>query len=566
MEVAVLKKPKKKMKKWPIVLLISLLLIIVLPIALVYIFIYDPNTKNIDLKPNVTMQSIGNRIMVDSLDKAEKDNKIHIQATEEDMDNVLHFGMEKAGKNPVIKKAYLYVNENRYNFYVDLDLTVLKTRVKVFTTMEESEDKSSFNFKINDITLGQVSGLNGPMSGLLKRIVNGEMVTSFIKSAGLSLKFDSEKMLLIYDKSDIMKDITSLTGNSSDSLYFNIMDTMLTQEMFKFDINKSTFIEGDVDLSLLETNDLVTDDEAHLKIQPSEVVSEVKDKLVTMVNEGDLEPNDQNLKTAFKFLFNGYQTLTDEQKEYIDDIDFTLVDIDENSEYKGFNLSETATQLVEKMKTTVDTHALVHDHSLDVCYLSEEDVNNYAAGRNIVGHTTLLHRLGEDGKYKINFITIDNFYINLYTPITGPRTGEMIAEMVCKINVNGFHTSLTFDTTLDEQNEEANCMVFNVDQIKFGSIGAENLKDDFFAIIDDALNGAGSDPSLKANKDDYTITLDFNQIIEYSKAQVKTELQNAGQNADVDAAFAANNLDYTIFGEDRSSDGLVKIKLLQPLH
>jgi len=565
MQIAVLKKPERKIRKWPFVVLIVFLLLTILPVVIIYVVLYDANTKQVHIQNDVTLKTAGNRVMVDSLDHTLDHETMEIIVNENDMDNILHVGLKKAvGQSTVVKKAYMYVNKDRYNFYIDLDGNIIKTRIKVYTLLEESQDKSAFIFKIKDIALGNASGLTGPLKDIINKYINYETVNRFVQSAGLTIEFNPDTMSMTYSKANIVKDIEKLTNNSSNGLYFDIMDTMLKDNLVAFETATNNFMEAYVDLTKLQTNELVTDDSDHLKIQADEVSDQVRDNLIYLANNNLIPTDEASLKTGFKYLFGGWNYINEEEQNVIKDIDMSTIGIDNNEEYKGFDLMDVNAKLFEKMKDTVDVDALVNDHSVDLCSLTEQQINEYLAGRNIVGYTTLLHRqIGEE--HKINYITIDNFYMNIYTPLFGDRVGKRVAEMVCKINVNGYHTSLTFDTLMEGESAENNCLTFDIQKINFGSTAANNLTEQFFSIIYDALNKNSNDSSLRADKENHTITLDFNEIIDYAKERVQEKLDEAGQTADLDTTFATANINFDIVGASREDAGDMILTLKEPI-
>ena len=85
MQVATLKKPKKKAKAWPWVLLSLFLAFVILPIALVYGIFYDAGTKKVTYDEEINLKEVGNRIIVDSIDNTVETAKMGLSITEHDM-------------------------------------------------------------------------------------------------------------------------------------------------------------------------------------------------------------------------------------------------------------------------------------------------------------------------------------------------------------------------------------------------------------------------------------------------------------------------------------------------
>lgn len=566
MQVATLKNPPRKKKIWPLVLLIVLVVILVFPIVLVYALFYDANTKKIVLKNDLNFKRIGNEIITDSLDHTIDHQKIEINVTENDIDNVLHLAMDRYMKeNKFVKKAYVYVKGTAYNFFVDLDGVVIKSRVKVSTSMHENEDKSAFIFEIKDVSVGRVSGIKGPAESLVNRFVNEDTINRFIAQTGLSVKFDQANFALVYSKAGLMNDLQRLTESEGLGLYFDVINNMVVNNLVSFDLSTDNFAEGYIDLTRLRTNELVTDDASHIKVQPEQVSEQCRDNLVALIDHGDVDPETTDIQTVFDYLFRGYDPLTDSQKAVIDTIDFSYVDIDDKTTYKGFDLNDVENKLYDKMRLTVDGDALT-DKTLNprykkICTLTEEDINDYIASREIVGYTSLLYYKTGDS-YKVNYVTVDNFYTNIYKN----SENKNIAELVCKVNMNGYHTSLTFATEMGDGTFANNELVFTIKEMKFGEVDAEAISESFYEVIHGALVGVGADSSLRFDVENKAICVNFTDILAYAQGRVE-EIVEEKRHEHVDCAeyFALSNLTYEITGSDRNDVGAMELSLVNPI-
>ena len=571
MIVVQLRQPKRK-RRWPWVLLVLFIIFVVLPVGAlvgVYYMVSDSSTKIIKRQENFSAETFGQRVLVDAMDYAPEDHKIAIAVTENDMDNVLMDTISKASTiNRFVKKAYMTIKGDEYDFYADLDFSYLQSRIKISTTL--TQDDEQFIFKVKDISVGKITGLKQIGTTVLGRFINEDTINGFISQAGISIKYVANDSALYYKKSDIFNDMSNLSGGGGDDIYFNIMQTLMKEDLFSFSTGNGVFIEAGVDLEKLSTNDLVTDDADHLVIAPDEVGTVCRDKLVTLINAGALEAEDSKMNAIFSYLFHGYDQIKDDEKAVVDATNMSSIALptqEDKEAYKGFDLTNGSAELIDKMKETINPVRLWSGPSPDnlfLCELTEKDINNYIKSKNVFGYTTLLHRETEDG-YKVNFVTIDNFYCNLYNKGTG-ELNDKTAEFVCKLNINGYHTSLTFDCHVHDT-IEGNRMVFSVDEIKFGSIEANDLKDQFFGIIADALSGA-TDGSLSADKETYTFAFDFNYIINQAKDQVQAAIVPTYLPVWPDVlndAFNGENVNIDVYGEDRSVNGSIKLTLKQAL-
>ena len=565
MQVAVSKVPQKKKSKAGWVILTLFLVFIVGPIALIYALFYDPTSKRVELQENFTFENVANRLIVDSLDYAPTEEMIDIKVTENDVDNLLYLAMKSVTeKTPYVKKAYVTVRGNKYYFYIDLDGVIIKSRARISTELQVADDNEHFIFKIKDVALGRVSGILSPAKGLIERFITYDKIDQILANTQTDLTFDREQYALVYPKSSLIKDLGRLTNNSAVGLYFDVMQTMVHDNMMEFKFRDNNVIEGIVDLSKLETNDLVTDTTEQIRIS-SEEVQHIRDDLVYLIENGTIDVANKDLPFyAFDFMFGGWESLNGAAQAALQDIDFTLVGIPNKEAYEGFGLYDAEAKLIDKMKDTVDVEKLI-DKNLtpryrDLCTLSEDVINEYISGRNIVGHTSLLHRDTPEG-YKVNYITIENFYMNIYKN----SDNKNIAEMVCKIDVNGYVTSLTFATEMSTGEFDGSKLVFSVKDIQFGQSNADNLKEEFFDIIYDALNNEG-DHSLQADKENYTISVDFADIMEYALQEAENAVEiGTGTHYDLSSYFEMSNISFEIIGDDRNDEGAMKLSLNNPV-
>lgn len=537
-----------------------------------YIFLKDDQTKELNINEDFNIKDMGNNIIVDALDYTTSEETIKVAVTEDDINNVIAWGVSQIGlkDNKYVKKAYVDIQGTKYTFYVDLNAVILNTRLKIVTTLEEDVENESFVFTIDDVGLGKVGGIFKPIASFATSFIKDEVIDEFVESTGLSMQIDKKNLSITYKKDDLMKDIHKMMGEEAGGYFFDIIDTFIEEDVANFNFQSNNFIELNVDLTKFETNELVTDDAGHLKIQPQEITANCKNNLEALINNHAISPENDDLNLIFSYLFNGYDPLSDEEKAIIDTKDFTSIGITDNSSYvptyaSGFVPNSDDAYLNNRMNESLMTFEDLLHGEREVTLLTETDLNNYIAGRNIIGFTTLLHRNTENG-YKVNYLCVDNFYSNIYQN----EQGEQIAEFVLKMNVNGYHTSLTFSSEAEVGGvEDADTMTFHVDTegIKFGSISAASLSETFFDVICDALNNG--DESVSADKENHTISVHFDAILAQAKASLHDYAASdpiysyfINEIDDVlDTVFQKNNAEIVIEGENRQAEGELNLTL-----
>ena len=122
-----------------------------------------------------------------------------------------------------------------------------------------------------------------------------------------------------------------------------------------------------------------------------------------------------------------------------------------------------------------------------------------------------------------------------------------------------------FETEMSDGGFEDNKLVFNVKDIEYGLSDADNLKEEFFGIMSDALNNQGDD-SLVMDAENYTISVDFTSIMQYACDEAEQAVETySGTHYDLETYFAMSNLTFEIIGSSREDDGQMKLSLIEPV-
>ncbi len=534
MKVAVSKEPPKRKRIWPWILLGSFVLTVVAPIAFIYGFFYEPDTKKVELQENFDVKNLGQYAMVDLMDTAKSEHKLSLSITENDLDNILDFALTKAGaKNNYVKKAYCKIKGNKYTFYVDVDGVVIKSRVKLTTICDESSDKSAFVFKVQDIALGRLSGIAGVARTLTSSIDYETMIQNVFKDIGLSMEFSKADWTLTYKKADLIKDLKGLAGggDGDSSMLFSIVETLYDNNLVNFDFTTTNFLDVNVDLEPLASNEFVTDDVKHCKIKADEVDEFCKNRMITLIKNNIIGTDEETLKLVFTFLLRGYAPLSDDQKNQINKYDFSSVGIANNETYtpayeSNFVVNNDTSSLFNQMKDElIKLKDIVTSDTISnkrVELLDEDALNMYIASRDFSSSLVFMHRPTTDG-YKLNYVLVDNFYCNIYSVEEEGKEKEQKAELVAKLNINGYHTSITLDTDAEVIDNGELKFTVKENGIRFGTIQSKELDEQFFDLIAKSINSSGGE-SIKADKENKSISFKFNSMVTDAKTSIHETL------------------------------------------
>ena len=235
----------------------------------------------------------------------------------------------------------------------------------------------------------------------------------------------------------------------------------------------------------------------------------------------------------------------------------TSIGINNKETYQGFNLVPTSS-MDETFKNSVadfDGYSALQN-AFDIVNLNESDINNYLKTRNIFGNKYFLQREIENGKNKVNYIALDNAYINFLADKAIFSAG---------LNINGLETMITMPMNLDEDNSTGMTLTYSPDQLYFGSTPEDGMKLTLnpttemliFKTLKEAMSG-DVDKSF-AFAEDGTLTISFDSIVNEAingigagKAAYKAFLQNP-----------ATHFGISVVGDKVTDNSVIKISASQ---
>ena len=195
-------KRKKKLHGFPkflVIFLCSILGLALILVGLSYALFFDSATKTTDVRDNFANEQVVQEVLVDSFDNTSTKKAVSIELTENVIDQLLYnTGIENASKWDALKTSlYCTIDDNNYNFYLQLTVPLFKTRAVIQTTLEENEN-SDFIFTIKDIKLGRL-GLYNIVAGVIPESAI-KTVEDKMKEAGLEVKIDLKEQKMVLTK------------------------------------------------------------------------------------------------------------------------------------------------------------------------------------------------------------------------------------------------------------------------------------------------------------------------------------------------------------------------------
>ena len=559
------------MKKFFKGLLLTLVVLIILPIALLFIFVFDTGKMAVTYDDNFTQEAMSKKLVVDSLDNTVTDKKVEFSISEQDINNYIHAAIkDNTLLNKYLTQLAIDIKEDSYVLNVSGKAWFFETRAKLTTTLSKETvvsadgEKEAFVLTVKKMTLGRLTKLKEVISFFLSRFINNETIDALTNSIHLHSDLKNSK-LFIYT-SDLREMINKgISGGSGTSdFYFSFINDFLDLNLINIDFYGGESLNIDVNLERLTGNDydaslgenvyypmnydatttklLINGEEKKLSLDV------IREALVYLMNQPNPTVNMSNINLVSAFLFNGYNGTN-----VVNGVDLSPIGITVPETYRGFNLvtSEDIDTILANAISTFDGYSMSLN-SFDIAKLKESEINLFMKAQSALGHKFFLQREVSDGQNKINYIALDNAYMNLYGDAAIISVG---------LNINGLETWTTLKMDADLANTDTHKLVYKPGDLYFGK-ASENLtvSEESRKVIYETLAEAVDQSSFRFDRDG-TMTISFDSLLTNAinsidtsnpiMLQYKTFLQN---NADISV---------TIEGDAVTDNSSVKIQAVR---
>ena len=472
------------MKKFFKGLLLTLVVLIILPIALLFIFVFDTGKMAVTYDDNFTQEAMSKKLVVDSLDNTVTDKKVEFSISEQDINNYIHAAIkDNTLLNKYLTQLAIDIKEDSYVLNVSGKAWFFETRAKLTTTLSKETvvsadgEKEAFVLTVKKMTLGRLTKLKEVISFFLSRFINNETIDALTNSIHLHSDLKNSK-LFIYT-SDLREMINKgISGGSGTSdFYFSFINDFLDLNLINIDFYGGESLNIDVNLERLTGNDydaslgenvyypmnydatttklLINGEEKKLSLDV------IREALVYLMNQPNPTVNMSNINLVSAFLFNGYNGTN-----VVNGVDLSPIGITVPETYRGFNLvtSEDIDTILANAISTFDGYSMSLN-SFDIAKLKESEINLFMKAQSALGHKFFLQREVSDGQNKINYIALDNAYMNLYGDAAIISVG---------LNINGLETWTTLKMDADLANTDTHKLVYKPGNLYFGK-ASENL-------------------------------------------------------------------------------------------
>jgi len=454
--------------------------LVIAPVATFYICFFDSTTASFEGKDNVDQKHVFTNLAVDSLDEAKTNHLISYQITQDTLNQLLYTAAKtfpEDAKNH-LKKLTVEIDQDTYHFLFDMTFPIFQSRLDISCGVAEQKDagnpdNDAFVFTIKDVKLGRIWGLQNLATSIAGNFIKDQDLNKSFQDAGLNMTVSLSQKTITYNKKQALADLQTILNPSNETgLYFTILQDFLSSDLLTFDFYKDARISGNVDLTSLHTNETYCTPDKELGID----IGPYRDKLKTLLDHKIIGTEENEEANAFDYLIRGYANASTEAKAYMAGKDLTSISVSDYTTYTGSSL-HYAKSIDDSVKEQIN----IPDIALGkVAKLGENEINDVIKTTEVFGYSYLLTS-EEEELYKVNYITVDNFYCNIID-------GHLY--LVVGVSINGYETSVILDSVPSAMNQYS--LELRTDKVFYGTHEASaNLKNLFFSLVSRSVESEG---------------------------------------------------------------------------
>ena len=522
------------MKKFFRGLLILLIVFIILPVAFVFIFLFDTGKMKVDYNDNFTKEDWSKALVVDSLDYAPTEKVARFQVTENDINNFIYSALkDNAQFNEYVTQLAIDITDDSYVVNISGKLSFFETRAKLTATLEKMYvssngfEEAAYVLKVKGLSLGRLTHVKEVIMFLLRQFLNNESLDAL--ATNLKVHTDLQNSCIFIYASDLRELINNVVmgeGAGENAFFFSFINDFLDKGLIDFNFYGDDTFGIDLKLDKLTGNDYGEGQYIYYGMPYENTTTKltingeqkklsldvIRDAVVSLLNSGLIQTTD--MSAVSDYLFYGY----DSTNPNAPSCDLSSIGIANKTTYVGFKDVYTETSIDNILTSGVATFPS-YDNSIDsfdLVEIKESDVNEYLRSQHMLGMKYFLERTMEDGKHKANYIALDNAYINLLSDKAIISAG---------LNINGLETTVTLPMTKNTTESGGSKLVYNAESLYYGATpeGGEplTLAPETESLIFNTLTASIQDSSF-VFLDDGKLEIDFAKIIDQAKTEINT--------------------------------------------
>ena len=558
------------MKKFFKGLLITLVVMIVLPIALVFIFFFDTSKMKVTYDDSFNKENWSKALVVDSLDYAPNNKLLKFGVSEADINNFINSAIKgNTQLNKYLTQLAVDIQDDAYVLNVSGKFSFFETRARLTAKLtkenvkdEGGTEQPAFVLSVDKMSLGRLTKLKPVINFVLNKFIDNSTLDALTSSLKLHADLPNSRFYIFTaDLRGMINDALNAGGGSGEQdFYFAFINDFLDKNLINIDFYGGESLSVNVNLEPLTGNDYDASagENVYYPMEYANTTTAlqingetkklsldtIREALVSLLDDHIITVNDLN--GVSEYLFKGYTP------ENVPPFDLSSIGIANKETYVGFNLVP-ASSIDDTIKNDIATFDGFDPSltSFDIANITESDINLFLKSQGVFGNKFLLHRNVTETKNKVNYIALDNAYINVYDKTSILSVG---------LNINGLETNVTLKMALDEENSADTKLVYNPAKVYFGKESANlQLSVDSEKVIFDTLYSAVDQTAFKFDRNG-KMTIDFTSLIQQGIDNINTG------NPTKDAAFKAflqasdTDIKVKVVGNAVTDNSIIKIQ------
>ena len=523
------------MKKFFKVLLILLVVFVIIPVALAFVLLFDTGKMKVDYDDNFNKEEWTKALVVDSLDYTPTENVARFKVTEAELNNFIHDALKDNKQfNEYVTQLAVDITDDAYVINLSGKLSFFETRAKLSARLEKmivasnGYEEEAYVLQIKGLSVGRLTHAKEIAMFFLRQFLNNDTLDAL--ASNLKVHTDlKNSCVFIYasDLRDLINNAVMSEGGGQTAFFFTFINDFLKQGLLEFNFYGNDEFSIDVKLERLTGNDYGEGQYVYYNMPYENTTTKLKingneeplsldaiKKAITYLLDNNIIQTSQ-MSAVSDYLFNGYLP---EDGGNAPSCNLSSIGIDNKTTYVGFKDVIVDTSMDNLFISGVSSF---HDYdpeqsSFNIVNVKESDVNNYLKSQHMLGIKYFLERGIENNKHKVNYIALDNAYINLLSNKAIISAG---------LNINGLETIVTLPMLLNESESGGSKLVYDAEPLYYGATSetgdalslAPETEDLIFATLKDAIKD-NSFLFLEGGQ----LKIDFNAVLHEAVNSVNT--------------------------------------------
>lgn len=469
-------------------------LVLVSAIALgVVLVISISDSSNINnekvVSDNKSSMVIINTALQKSAKNVENTDNIDFKLDEEDLE-YLFYSIVTSIKFPneavKLTGANVDVVDEKYTLQISGQLGAFKTVIT--SNIDLNETHGNFTITLNSLKLGKVNLLG--VGKKLLSFTNDATIEEALHNANIFCDINLENLCITFTKDNIKRMLlTSLNQDHVGELFSVVVDVFLdNSSLLEFNLGTQNLLGFTLHLASLKTTRQVQYTYNHEDVK-EKCESLLKNKTITL----------EQVNVVFNYLVNGYEDLEDENKQIIDEIDFSSIGIDNKSTYSGI-MYHSEKDLADYINdgTNFTLSDVLLNGKFDLL-ISDDNLNNIL--QSTLPFIGFSYAFANDETNEIGYLVIEQFNIKCIE-------NKLQIDLISTINTVKVYIEIIIDC--NEENDGLS-VTGSINNIRLGSNElSASQKDDLLKYLEYAFYSVDW---MKFNASENKVVLDFSKAV-----------------------------------------------------